>query len=90
MLFVLILASILNCLEVIKELLSHCRCTKKIKNTRLFGPSQEFVGIDVRNEENILKETKKALFEALDAPNIISDLRMGIRIFGFYSLWIPL
>ena len=89
MLYALLLVVLLKYLEVVLEILSHYKCNLKPNKTRFNGPSQEFVWVDMRNEEKTPAESNQASFKKMDALTTLEDLSMVIRMFGLYRPWIP-
>lgn len=62
MIFALLLSHLLHYLEVMLEVLFNYQCTVKLNKTRLLGPSQKLVGIDVKENSNTSVEVKRPVF----------------------------
>ena len=70
--------------------LKHHRATINLKKCKWFHKNCEFVGVDIGAHRNSPARSKYAAFEQLDQPSTWSNLRMVIRVFGFYRKHLPL
>ena len=79
--FSLRLVALLNCLEVVLEVLSNYKFTLKINETLLLGPLHQFVGFGVIDKRGVPSGLNQASFAALKSPKNFSNVLMCISIF---------